>query len=91
MTTGTTVSKSFSSSHALCEQNIEWIVEVYEEGGALVSFCNFGTVTFTNAYATTKSGARVSPNGATIVDIEQNNKVLTSVTENSSGVTIKYV
>lgn len=91
LTTGTTVSKSLTSSYALCEENAEWIVEDYQENGSLVSLCDFGTVTFTNAYATTKSGTRVSPNGATLVDLEQNNKVLTSVAEHSSGVTIKYV
>jgi len=91
VSTGKTVSKSLSSSYALCEQNAEWIVEDYSEGGGLVPFCDFGTVAFTNAYATTKSGSKVSPNGATVIDIKQNGKVLTSVSENSSGVTIKYV
>ena len=66
-------------------------MEDYEEGGGLVPFGNFGAVTFTDAYATTKSGAHVSPNGATILDIQQNGEVLTSVAESSSGVTVKYV
>ena len=91
LTTGTTVSKSLTSSYALCEENAEWIVEDFESDGSLVPLCDFGAVTFTDAYATTKSGTRVSPNGATLVDLEQNNKVLTSVAEHSSGVTIKYV
>ncbi|KAF8340202.1 peptidase A4 family-domain-containing protein [Amanita rubescens] len=91
LTNGQQVSQQLSSSHALCEQNAEWIVEDYSQGGRLVPFCNFGTVAFTNAYATTSTGSQITPNGATIIDIEQKNKVLTSVTENSNGVTIQYV
>ncbi|KAG6811128.1 hypothetical protein H0H92_008861 [Tricholoma furcatifolium] len=90
-TTGKTVSKSITSSSALCEENAEWIVEDFEEGDSLVEFADFGTVTFTSASATTNSGSTVGPSGATIIDIEQNSKVLTSVSTSSSGVTISYV
>ena len=48
-TTGQKVSKDLTSSAALCEENAEWIVEDYEENGALVPLANFGTVTFTGA------------------------------------------
>ncbi|KAF8886434.1 peptidase A4 family-domain-containing protein [Gymnopilus junonius] len=91
LTTGKTVTKSLTSSAALCEENAEWIVEDFEEGSSLVPFADFGTVTFTNAVATTKSGTTVGPSGSTLIDIEQNNKVLTSVSTTSSGVTISYV
>ncbi|PPQ69984.1 hypothetical protein CVT26_013271 [Gymnopilus dilepis] len=91
LSTGKTVTKSLTSSAALCEENAEWIVEDFEEGSSLVPFANFGTVTFTNAVATTKSGSTVGPSGATTIDIKQNNQVLTSVSTSSSGVTIKYV
>jgi len=90
VTTGKTVSKSITSSSALCEENAEWIVEDYEEGDSLVPFANFGTVTFTDAVATTSSGTQ-GPGSATLIDIEQNNKVLTSVSVTSSEVTVKYV
>ena len=90
LTNGQQVSQQLSSSYALCEENAEWIVEDYEEGGSLVAFCDFGTVAFTNAYATTTSGSHISPDGAQIIEIEQNGKVLTGVTENSNGVTITY-
>jgi len=90
-TTGQTVSKSLTSSSALCQENAEWIVEDYEENGSLVTLANFGTVTFTNAEATTSSGSTVGPSGSTIIDIEQNNKVLTSVSTSSSGAVIEYV
>jgi hypothetical protein len=50
-TTGKSVSKSITSSAALCEQDAEWIVEDFEEGSSLVPMANFGTVTFTGASA----------------------------------------
>ena len=90
VSTGQTVTKSLSSSSALCEENAEWIVEDFEENGSLVPFANFGTVTFSNAVATTSSGSTVGPSGSTIIDIEQNNQVLTSVSTSSSSVTISY-
>ena len=84
------MTKSLSSSSALCEQNAEWIVEDFEEGNSLVPFANFGTVTFSNAEATTKSGT-TGPSGATIIDIKQGSKVLTSVSTSGSSVTVSYV
>lgn len=88
VTTGKTVTHSFSAeSDALCETNAEWIVEDFSSGGSLVSFANFGTVTFTGA--SVNSGTGVS--GATIIDIQQSNKVLTSCsTSGSSSVTCSY-
>lgn len=94
VTKGQTVKHSFSnegSVGSLCETNAEWIVEDFEEGSSMVQFANFGTVTFTGASA--KSGSStVGVSGATIIDIEQNNKVLTDCsTSGSSEVTCSYV
>ncbi|KAG8882330.1 hypothetical protein FRB98_003763 [Tulasnella sp. 332] len=75
-TTGKTVTKSLTSSYALCEQNAEWIVEDYEEGSSLVTMANFGTVTFTGASAGLVSGGSEGPSGASLIDIEQNSKFL---------------
>lgn len=90
LTSGQQVSKDITSRSALCLENAEWIVEDYEENGELVPLTDFGTVAFTNAFATTTSGSQISPNGATIIDMEQNGKILTSVSESSSGVSITY-
>jgi hypothetical protein len=90
LSSGETVSKSLTSSSALCEENAEWIVEDFEEGSSLVAFADFGKVAFTNAVATTSSGT-VGPSGATVIDIKQNGDVLTSVSTSSSGVTVSYV
>lgn len=91
ITKGKTVTKSLTSTAALCEQDAEWIVEDYEEGSSLVAFADFGTVTFTGATATENSGTVVTPAAASILDIEQSSKILTSVSVSGSSVTVKYV
>ncbi|KAM3084328.1 hypothetical protein ACMFMF_001685 [Clarireedia jacksonii] len=80
LTKGKTVTHTFNGGvdGNLCEYNAEWIVEDFEEGGGLVSFANFGTVTFTGASAT-KSGSTVNANGATIIDLQQNGAVKTDL------------
>ena len=66
------------------------VAHFVERLGGLVPFANFGTVTFASATATSASGT-TSPSGATIIDIEQNNKVLTSCSTSSSEVKCSYV
>ncbi|KUJ12839.1 uncharacterized protein LY89DRAFT_195318 [Mollisia scopiformis] len=93
VSTGTTVTHTFTGGEDgdLCEYNAEWIVEDYEEGDSLVTFADFGTVEFTDCSATDGSGT-VGTTGATIIDIEQNNKVLTSCSvPSSSEVLCTYV
>ena len=87
---GKTVSHSFSGQPALCEYDAEWIVEDFSSGGGLVPFANFGEVTFSGAKAGTKSGS-VGPSGAGLIDIQQDNQVLTSSSTGSSSVTVSYV
>ena len=87
VSTGESVTHTFrneGSEGDLCEYNAEWIVEDYEEGNSLVSFADFGTVTFTDCSATDGSGT-VGTGGATIIDIQQNNDVLTSCSVPSSS------
>jgi len=91
-TKGTTVTKSITSTSALCEENAEWIVEDYEEGSSLVPLSNWGTVTFTGASAGTVSGTSVSPSGATLIDLEsENGSVISSVSVSGSSVAVTYV
>lgn len=92
VTKGKTVTHTFTGGvdGNLCEYNAEWIVEDFESNGSLVPFANFGTVTFTGAQAT-DGGSTVGPSGATLIDIQQSGKVLTSVSTSSSSVTVKYV
>ena len=89
LTNSERVSQNVTSVVPLCRENAEWIVEDYEEGDSIVPFANFSTVTFTNA--TASGNGTYTPSGATIVDIQQNNQVLTSISTNGSSVTIKYV
>ncbi|GAD94734.1 aspergillopepsin, putative [Paecilomyces variotii No. 5] len=90
VSTGQTVTHSFSGERdKLCEYNAEWIVEDFESNGSLVPFADFGTVTFSGATAT-DDGSTVGPSGATILDIEQNNEVMTSVSVSGNEVIISY-
>ncbi len=91
LSTGQTVSQDFSGeSDQLCETNAEWIVEDFEENGGLVPFANFGTVTFTSATVGTAAGASADISSAQILDIKQNNKVLTACSQSGSSVTCSY-
>lgn len=94
VSTGKTVTHTFSneaSLGSLCEYNAEWIVEDFEENNALVTFADFGSVAFTGASATTSSGS-VGVSGATIIDIQQSSKILTSCSvPSSSEVLCTYV
>ncbi|KAF8342483.1 peptidase A4 family-domain-containing protein [Amanita rubescens] len=90
LTTGQSASRHVSSSNALCEQDVEWIVEDYEQGGSLVPMCDFGNIQFTDAYATTANGTRIYPPSGIIVEIEQNGKVYTSVSAGSESVYVSY-
>ncbi|KAE9389713.1 hypothetical protein BT96DRAFT_946659 [Gymnopus androsaceus JB14] len=95
VSTGKSVSKAplgsiFVSYSNLGGQNAEWIVEDFEEGDSLVKFCDFGTVKFTDASASTAEST-VGVTGGTVIDIEQSSKVLTAVTVDSdSSITIAY-
>jgi hypothetical protein len=90
VSTGKTVSKSLTSTYALGGQNAEWIVEDFEKGSSLVKLANFGTVIFTGATAKTASSSE-DASSASILDIQQNGKVLTSVSISGSTVSDTYV
>lgn len=74
------MTKSLTSSSALCEENAEWIVEEFD------STLDFGTVDFTSATATTSADTAYTPAGAAIVETGS-----IEVTASASGVVIKYV
>lgn len=96
LTTGVTVSESFTgvTDGSLCETNAEWIVEDFEECTGndceFVPFADFGTITFTDATAV-QDGTTVTPEDATIIDIEQDNEILTSCSASSTEVTCTYL
>ncbi|KAB8271460.1 peptidase A4 family-domain-containing protein [Aspergillus minisclerotigenes] len=92
LTTGKTVSHTFTGQddNALCETNAEWIMEDFSSFLSLVPFANFGTVTFTDI-SVTSGDSSVGASNATIIDIQQNNKTLTSSSASDNEVTIKYI
>jgi len=87
------VSQYITSTHALCEQSAEWIVEDHSQvnSDGDVPFYDFGNVTFSDCSAHTSTGGIVSPRGANIIDIQQDGLVLTSTTQHSKVVKISYV
>ncbi|KIP06550.1 hypothetical protein PHLGIDRAFT_42062, partial [Phlebiopsis gigantea 11061_1 CR5-6] len=80
------------SGPALCGQNAEWIVEDFVSGGFHVPLANFGTVTFTNALATTATGLHLGPTdpSARILDIQLNGSLYTETGIGGSSVTVRY-
>ena len=78
-----------SSSSVLAGQNAEWIVEDFEEGGGLVPFADFGTVTFTSATYTTADGGSGDSSSAGLIDIDQGT-ILTSSSVDGNSVTVSY-
>lgn len=90
LTKGQSVFKSFAAQPALQEVNAEWIVEDFQNAnGAYVPFANFGTVTFTSCTATGPTGP-VPPNGGTLLDIKQNNQILTQTSLTSSSLIVSH-
>ncbi|KAJ4464535.1 aspergillopepsin-2 heavy chain [Lentinula edodes] len=91
--TGQSVTQTVSapdSSATLGGQNVEWIVEDFEENGSLVTLCDFGTITFTDASASAGSST-VDLTDGDIVDISQDNQVLTATTvDSSTSITVTY-
>lgn len=94
LTSGQKVSQSLSapsSSATLGGQNAEWIVEDFDSNGGQVPFADFGIVQFTNASAGTAKGTSVGTDGADILDISQNGKILTSASiPSDSEVDVQY-
>ena len=92
LTTGQSESMSLSSTHPLCGQDAEWIVEDFRLGDEHdIPFANFSTVTFTNAMATGVNGISLTPEGGLICDIQKNGQVLTSVSVDGSSLTVQHV
>jgi len=89
--TGKVDTIAISSSYALAGQNAEWIVGDWMEGSTSLSPCDWGTVSFTSAYATSSDSTITNANNALILNMVQNNVVLSSVSISGSTVTDTYV
>jgi len=86
LTTGKTVTHSFTGEPALCETSAEWIIEDFEEGSTLVPLANFGTLEFYDAYAI-ENGVTVYPSGSTgkVVDMQQGSTIVCSCSVSGTG------
>ncbi|KAJ5889012.1 hypothetical protein N7495_009053 [Penicillium taxi] len=91
ISTGNSATHSFSNvtDGSLCEYNAGWIVEDFESDSELIDFANFGTVTFSDAIATS-GNTSYGPSTATIMDIKQADTVLTYSSVTDDIVTITY-
>ncbi|KAI4720010.1 hypothetical protein E4T48_03798 [Aureobasidium sp. EXF-10727] len=95
-TTGKSVRHKFVGRNPhLCRTNAEWIVEDFSHRKSRVPFADFGSVTFTNALATTGNGTKFGPAGSRIEDIvttykDQENVLLTNATVDESSVSVIY-
>ncbi|EKM60122.1 uncharacterized protein PHACADRAFT_192524 [Phanerochaete carnosa HHB-10118-sp] len=71
----------------VCSGTVSWLVTDLVFGGNLAPLAAFGTVDFVDASAQTSSGP-LDLSGATVLDMIQNNVVLTSSTLTSSTVSV---
>ncbi|KAL4770143.1 peptidase A4 family-domain-containing protein [Aspergillus nidulans var. acristatus] len=81
--TGQTATQTISAPKAdatLKGVNADWIVEDFQSGDSIVALADFEQVTFTGCEAKAQNGDSLGLDGATIIELKQNNKVLTGVT-----------
>ncbi|KAJ7683796.1 peptidase A4 family-domain-containing protein [Mycena rosella] len=98
LSNGQSSTVSLTSPSPLCLENAEWIVEDFQESTFLIPFADFGSITFTDASATTQSGSTVGPSGSGshIINMVQKDAELqvlqfTSASSAASSVTVEYL
>ncbi|KAE8356283.1 peptidase A4 family-domain-containing protein [Aspergillus coremiiformis] len=92
--TGQNVSQTVTApgpSATLAGQNADWVVEDFQSGDSLVVMADFGEVKFTGAQ-TEAGGSTYGVKGGAIIDLKQNNQIMTS-TEITADTefTVKYI
>jgi hypothetical protein len=86
------VTHTLSTTHALCGMHAEWIVEDFIENGTPVPLVDWGTVTFTNAYATAPNGTTYGADKAAMGNIWRDEHYIThSSSTSTNSVAITYV
>ncbi|RAL11969.1 A4/G1 family peptidase [Aspergillus homomorphus CBS 101889] len=92
--TGQKASQTISAPEptaTLAGQNADWIVEDFQAGDQQVALTDFGTVTFTGAQAQ-GGGQNVGVQDGTIIELKQNDKVLTEVdVQSNSKFSVTYI
>lgn len=89
---GKSFTKTVTSTDELCLADAEWIEEdLVVDDSAGEGLANFGSVTFTDAIATTTSGTMSPGDDPIYMDVEDSdNTVLTSSSASGNTVTVKY-
>ncbi|KAF7351742.1 hypothetical protein MSAN_01607400 [Mycena sanguinolenta] len=91
VSSGQSTTVALTSPSPLCLANAEWVVEDYQEGTFLIPFADFGTITFTDASATTQSGSTVGPSTGHLINMVQSNEQFTTASSTGDSVTVKYL
>lgn len=87
---GTSFTKTVTSTDELCLADAEWIEEdLVVDDATTEGLANFGSVTFTDAIATTKTGTMSPGDDPIFMDVEDDeNTPLTSSSSSGNTVTI---
>lgn len=90
LSTGKSINHTWTNNpHTLCEKDADWIVEDF--GEPPVPYVNFGSVTFTNAKASTADGTTILPSQGEIITMQKDDgTVMTSCTRNGDDVTCNW-
>jgi hypothetical protein len=90
LTTGEKVVALLGSDNMICEKDAEWNVELWIDDDTEAPIIDFGTIKFSDAKASSASVVS-GPLQATIRNAYQGNNALTSVTTDSTSVTVQYL
>ncbi|KAF3762094.1 concanavalin A-like lectin/glucanase, partial [Cryphonectria parasitica EP155] len=90
---GKSYSKTVTSTYELCLADAEWIEEdLVVDDAVNEGLANFGSVTFEDAIATTKTGTLSPGDDPIYMDVEDSDgNILTSSSASGNTVTVKYV
>ncbi|KAJ6569798.1 acid proteinase [Mycena vulgaris] len=93
LSNGQSSTVSLTSPSPLCLENAEWIVEDFQESTFLIPFADFGSITFTDASATTQSGSTAGPSGSGshLINMVQSSLQFASASSAASSVTVDYL
>ncbi|PLB36050.1 A4/G1 family peptidase [Aspergillus candidus] len=90
--TGKKVSRVVSAPNAqatLKGENADWVVEDFQAGESMVALADFSEVVFWGVEARA-GGRRFNADGATVIELQQGDKILTEVTAQGDLVSVKY-
>ncbi|CEJ91864.1 hypothetical protein VHEMI07552 [[Torrubiella] hemipterigena] len=90
LTTGKCTSHTWDNGPStLCNSGAEWIVEQFFHGQDQAEFVPYGSVTFTDAYISTDSGAQITPStkGSDVITLKNNGVVRSTCSTSKNTLT----